>query len=43
MKVVELDPIVLDLAREYFSFVEDDQLKVEVLCIYTVLLLSKTK
>ncbi|KAG6514483.1 hypothetical protein ZIOFF_024843 [Zingiber officinale] len=30
IEVVELDPIVLDLASEYFSFVEDDQLKVEV-------------
>ncbi|XP_042382783.1 eEF1A lysine and N-terminal methyltransferase-like isoform X1 [Zingiber officinale] len=30
IEVVELDPIVLDLASEYFSFVEDDQLKVHI-------------
>lgn len=28
MKVVELDPVMLDLARQYFSFVEDDRMKV---------------
>ncbi|XP_074579685.1 uncharacterized protein LOC141836162 isoform X1 [Curcuma longa] len=30
IEVVELDPIVLDLASQYFSFVEDDQLKVHI-------------
>ncbi|CAL9184938.1 unnamed protein product [Musa hybrid cultivar] len=28
LEVVELDPVMLDLARQYFSFVEDDRMKV---------------
>ncbi|XP_073013391.1 uncharacterized protein [Typha latifolia] len=30
IEVAELDPIILDLAREYFNFAEDKQLKVHV-------------
>ncbi|XP_077250290.1 S-adenosyl-L-methionine-dependent methyltransferases superfamily protein isoform X2 [Tasmannia lanceolata] len=30
IEVVELDPIVLDLAKDYFGFVEDNQLKVHI-------------
>lgn len=28
MQAVELDPVILNLARNYFGFVEDDRLKV---------------
>lgn len=27
-QAVELDPVIVDIAREYFSFVEDKRLKV---------------
>ncbi|WOL12832.1 hypothetical protein Cni_G21600 [Canna indica] len=30
IEVVELDPVVVDLARDYFSFAEDEQLKVHI-------------
>lgn len=28
LQAVELDPVIVDIARGYFSFIEDDRLKV---------------
>lgn len=30
MKVIELDPVVVDLAKKHFGFIEDQQMKVSV-------------
>lgn len=40
MQVVELDPVVVDLAKDHFGFTEDEKLKVISICRFLLFYVS---